>query len=67
MPNVDCPHCRSSQVRWLPETSQLAVVNYYRCDECGHVWCVSKEQPDGPPIDVTRKPTISEPRWRVES
>ena len=41
-PPVVCPVCASQDVRWLKDTSKDADVDYYRCNECGHVWWVQK-------------------------
>ena len=37
-----CPECSSRHTRWLPATSELAVVDYFRCDACGAVWVVDE-------------------------
>jgi len=37
-----CPKC-SHTGRYLPAPSDIASWNYYRCGECGHVWCVNKQ------------------------
>ena len=35
----------------------MALVSYYRCEPCGHVWTVPKNTPDGPPLrHVTTPP-----------
>jgi len=43
-------------VRLLVETSRIAHVDYYRCDGCGHVWTVSKNDPETPVLHVTPLP-----------
>ena len=48
-----CPKCQSNNLRFLDGASDEALVNFYRCDKCGHVWTVSKYDPDGPTTDVT--------------
>jgi hypothetical protein len=53
MPRVHCPECQSPQTQWLPDPSRYAVVDYYRCEECHHVWNVRKDQPDAVPKAVT--------------
>jgi len=53
MPVLPCPKC-GRVGRRLDEASRDAYVNYYRCDTCGHVWNVSKDNPDAPSQDVTR-------------
>jgi hypothetical protein len=42
MPVQPCPRCGQSVPRWLEASSRDAWVNYYRCDQCGHVWAVAK-------------------------
>ena len=37
-----CPNCSAGSPREL-EASRFAVVNYYRCNECGHVWTTDKK------------------------
>ena len=53
MPTRPCPHCRKPAPRHLPHSSEQALVNYYRCDDCGHVFAIEKGQPDGPHHPVT--------------
>ena len=55
MPHRVCPKCQHDG-RLLEATSQSARVDYYRCDECGHVWSHLKGQPDSPATDVTIEP-----------
>ena len=51
-----CPHCSVAACgRFLPHVSDAAIVDYYRCDECGHVW-TSGKQPFTPPIMTRPKP-----------
>jgi uncharacterized Zn finger protein len=52
MPHRICAKCRFVG-RLLEETSKEASVEYYRCDNCGHVWTHEKDNPDAPPEDVT--------------
>jgi len=43
-----CPSCNTSATRMLPETTHHAIVHYYCCTECGHMWTLPKdEQPRG--------------------
>ena len=56
MDTYSCPHCDERMGRWLEETSRDTYVNYYRCDACGHVWNVSKDDPYAQPVDVTVHP-----------
>jgi uncharacterized Zn finger protein len=45
MPVQPCPACHEQTPRHLDETSKQAVVHYYRCLSCGHVWTVNKDNP----------------------
>jgi len=51
-----CPKCQSKNPRFLAGASAEATVTFYRCDKCGHVWTVSKYDPDGPMVAVTVDP-----------
>jgi uncharacterized Zn finger protein len=55
MPHQICPKCQRDG-RFLEATSEAAWVEYYRCDECGHVWTHDKHKPDSKPRDVTIEP-----------
>lgn len=57
MPACPCPDCAYSTPRHLVEASKGCVVNYYRCDDCGHVFALRRDHPNGPPIDVTPRKT----------
>jgi uncharacterized Zn finger protein len=48
MPIRPCPTCQRPTTRVLPEASLSALVSYYRCDHCGHVWSTPKDSPDAP-------------------
>jgi hypothetical protein len=37
-----CPVCQSVKVHWLKSSSEDAMVDYCRCEVCGHVWNVPK-------------------------
>lgn len=50
-PQRCCPKC-ARDGRILESCNSL-FVTYYRCDPCGHVWCVDSKYPDLPPRDVT--------------
>ena len=39
-----CPECKQDG-HWLEDISRDALVNYYRCDGCGCVWNVRKDDP----------------------
>lgn len=58
MPRV-CPKCHQVG-RLLEAASQDAVVEYYRCDACGHVWSHDKGNPKAPARDVTFPPKKAE-------
>lgn len=53
MPLRPCPACKQPAPRFMKEISETALVNYYRCGACGHVFSVAKDAPDGPHRDVT--------------
>ena len=55
-----CPNCQAFEGRPLEMSSQIANVDYYRCDRCGHVWTVPKAGKRGEPRDVTRRPKSDE-------
>jgi hypothetical protein len=42
--------------RLLDEASRDAYVEYYRCDDCGHVWARDKQKPNAPPKSITIPP-----------
>ena len=42
---IVCPACASDNGRWLKQTSLYATVNYFRCEDCGHVWWIDKRDP----------------------
>jgi len=48
-----CLHCQRASLRLLPHSSAGAHVHYYRCEECGHVFHVPHDAPNGPRTDVT--------------
>ena len=49
---VACPHCMVPAGYQL-KMSSIALVNYFRCDRCGHVWTLPKPGQDGQRHDVT--------------
>lgn len=57
-PRKPCPECGHSG-RFLPEPSIDSYVNYYRCDDCAHVWCYDKRKPDGAHHGVTPNRTLT--------
>jgi hypothetical protein len=52
-PVLACPACGCLAGRFLPHSSHAAVVDYYRCDECGELWTAVKEPLTAP---VTTRP-----------
>ena len=50
-----CPRCGRIG-RYLEYTSSVARFDYYRCDECGIVWCLDRSHPNEPPQFVTVPP-----------
>ena len=42
MPVMSCPNCQYFCPREL-DASDYAMVNYYRCGACGHVWTTDKK------------------------
>jgi len=58
MPTRPCPCCERETPRWLEASSKNAFVNYHRCDICGCVWTLPKDDPDAAPTIVAegRKP-----------
>jgi predicted RNA-binding Zn-ribbon protein involved in translation (DUF1610 family) len=56
MPQWTCPTCQRPG-RLLESASANSLVNYYRCDRCGHVWAHDKCNPDDPPRDITLRPS----------
>jgi hypothetical protein len=45
-----CPVCGETTPRLLDAASEDAVVNYYRCPTCHHVWAIDKD--DGKIVNV---------------
>jgi uncharacterized Zn finger protein len=56
VPLKPCPICRHEAPRMLDAPSKVATVTYYRCNPCGHVWHIPKNDPDGPIVVVTDEP-----------
>jgi hypothetical protein len=54
MPHRLCSICQV-QGRFLEHISRDALVEYYRCDACGHVWTHEKANPNSPPEPITVK------------
>jgi hypothetical protein len=40
----------------LEDSSREAIVYYFRCDACRHVWSHQKHDPEAPPTSVTETP-----------
>jgi hypothetical protein len=53
MPTLGCPDCGQPTTRYLLTPSDIAIVNYYRCDDCGHMFSLPKYDPDAPPRHLT--------------
>lgn len=51
-PLAPCPDCHESAVRHLTKCSQDALVGYFRCDQCGHVYHLRKGVPDAARVTV---------------
>jgi hypothetical protein len=47
-----CPKC-ARDGKFLEASSCNAIVSYYRCAVCCHVWCYSNDDRLGIPRDVT--------------
>lgn len=56
MPQCTCTTCQQPG-RLLESASADSLVNYYRCDRCGHVWAHDKRSPDDSRRDITRPPS----------
>ena len=39
---LSCPTCHAFTSRHMKEISDRATVDYYRCEQCGHVWATEK-------------------------
>jgi uncharacterized Zn finger protein len=51
-----CPVCQDADPRVLENSTHMSQVTYYRCNQCGTVWNVSKRE-SGTITVVTRKRT----------
>ena len=54
MPIRPCPNCKNPAPHIVDRVITDAVVNYYRCDECGHVWNTPKDRPEAKAYIVTQ-------------
>ena len=50
-----CPECSSRSTQWLPATSDVAFVDYFRCYTCGSVWVVGDRPEDTRQITAGRE------------
>lgn len=50
---VVCPHCQDAVGHPIESTNQLALVDYFRCARCGHVWTEPKPGQHGQRHDIT--------------
>ena len=55
MPIRPCPVCGAMTPRLVDAIASHAVW-YYHCPNCGHVWTVKKDDPEGPMRDVKQRP-----------
>ena len=46
MPAPPCPECEKDTTRQLESLSSDSLVDYYRCDDCGHVFTTRKGTTD---------------------
>jgi transposase-like protein len=42
---IPCPKCTKPGT-YMKGLSQSSAVDYYRCDDCQHVWTVPKDKPE---------------------
>ena len=42
MPKHSCPACGVETPRVIEAPTLFSLVNYYRCEHCGHVWTTDK-------------------------
>ncbi len=54
-----CSECHAARGRWLPASSAAAMVDYFRCGYCGHVWTMPKGQLDTAPVAVTSADSLA--------
>jgi hypothetical protein len=59
MPPRPCPLCGEPARLLADITTDFSVVDYYRCDPCGHVWWHPKNDPNAPAVPVTPPPVSS--------
>jgi hypothetical protein len=59
MPTLPCPLSQNPTPRTIDATTAISHVNYYRCDVCGTVWHVAKDDPFGP-IQIVAKGVLPE-------
>jgi len=51
-----CPACDSATTLELYAINRASYVNYYRCDQCGHVWVTTKDNPNKIARHITPEP-----------
>lgn len=56
MPFRPCPECQFQTPRLLAALSSQALVHYFRCEACGHVWHIQKSDQGGEMVAVTVGP-----------
>jgi uncharacterized Zn finger protein len=57
MPIRPCPKCGEPTLRLIEAANQIAYVYYYRCEQCGHVWTIPKDNQNAPPTPITQEDT----------
>jgi hypothetical protein len=57
-----CPYCDTSNVEWLEQMSKDGWVDYFECQDCGHIWPIAKDDfgaeitgADLPPLTENQK------------
>jgi hypothetical protein len=43
MPVTYCPRCESARIRKLQVLGAFNDADYYRCDQCAHIWTVDRD------------------------
>jgi len=46
MPVTHCPRCTSTGIRKLEVLGAFNDADYYRCDQCAHIWTVDRVSGD---------------------
>jgi uncharacterized Zn finger protein len=64
MPLQSCPTCGRPTPWGLAESRAGSRVNYYRCDQCGHVWSLRRDAPGAKPHTIVQGATPPPPDFR---